>query len=46
MSENRNQVHYRVDTLLRYYGIKDEEKLLEYIKAQDQKTAKQKASTK
>ena len=40
MSENRNQVHYRVDTLLRYYGIKDEEKLLEYIKTQDQKTAK------
>jgi hypothetical protein len=46
MSENRNQVHYRVDTLLRYYGIKDEEKLLEYIKSHDQKTANQKTRTK
>jgi hypothetical protein len=37
MPDNRNQIHYRIDTLLKYYGIKDEEKLLEYLKAQDQK---------
>ena len=39
MSENRSQVYYRVDTLLRYYNIKDEQILLEYVKAQDQKSA-------
>jgi hypothetical protein len=37
MPENRNQIHYRIDTVLKYYGIKDEEKLLEFLKAQDQK---------
>jgi hypothetical protein len=37
MPDNRNQIHYRIDTLLKYYGIMDEEKLLEYLKAQDQK---------
>jgi hypothetical protein len=38
MAENRNQIHYRIDTLLKYYGIKDEEKLIKYLKAQRQKT--------
>jgi hypothetical protein len=37
MIEDRNQIHYRIDTLLKYYGIKDEEKLLKYLKAQGQK---------
>jgi hypothetical protein len=34
MAQDRNQIHYRVDTLMKYYGIKDEEKLLRYLKAQ------------
>lgn len=37
MSENRNQIHYRIDTLMKYYGITDEEKLLNYLKDQEQK---------
>jgi hypothetical protein len=37
MAENRNQIHYRVDTLMKYYGITDEEKLLRYLKAQGHK---------
>ena len=37
MSENRNQIHYRIDTLMKYYGITDEEKLLKYLKEQGQK---------
>jgi hypothetical protein len=41
MPENRNQIHYRVDTLMKYYGITDEEKLLEYLKAQGQKDQSQ-----
>jgi hypothetical protein len=32
MAQDRTQIHYRVDTLLKYYGIKDEEKLLNYLK--------------
>jgi hypothetical protein len=32
MAQDRTQIHYRVDTLLKYYGIKDEEKLLKYLK--------------
>jgi hypothetical protein len=34
MVENRNQIHYRIDTLMKYYGINEEEKLLKYLKAQ------------
>jgi hypothetical protein len=41
MSENRNQIHYRIDTLMKYYGIKDEEKLLNYLKDQEQKLRSQ-----
>jgi arginine repressor len=41
MVEDRNQIHYRIDTLLKYYGIKDEEKLLKYLKAQGQKVQSQ-----
>ena len=41
MTENRNQIHYRIDTLLKYYGIKDEEKLIKYLKARGQKTQSQ-----
>jgi hypothetical protein len=37
MVENRNQIHYRIDTLLKYYGINEEEKLLKYLKAQESK---------
>jgi hypothetical protein len=37
MSENRNQIHYRIDTLMKYYGISDEEKLLKYLKTHEQK---------
>lgn len=37
MAENRNQIHYRVDTLMKYYGITDEEKMLRYLKAQESK---------
>ena len=33
MNQARNQIHYRVHTLMKYYGIKDEEKL-RYFKAQ------------
>ena len=32
MAQDRTQIHYRVDTLLKYYGINDEEKLLKYLK--------------
>jgi hypothetical protein len=39
--ENRNQIHYRIDTLMKYYGIKDEEKLLRYLKDQEQKSPPQ-----
>jgi hypothetical protein len=41
MSENRNQIHYRIDTLMKYYGIKDEEQLLNYLKDQEQKLRSQ-----
>jgi hypothetical protein len=41
MPENRNQIHYRVNTLMKYYGITDEEKLLKYLKAQGQKDQSQ-----
>jgi hypothetical protein len=41
MIEDRNQIHYRIDTLLKYYGIKDEDKLLKYLKAQGQKAQSQ-----
>ena len=34
MDQDRNQIHYRVNTLMKYYGIKDEEKLLRLLKAQ------------
>lgn len=37
MAEDRNQIHYRVDTLMKYFGITDEEKLLRYLKAQGHK---------
>ena len=37
MAENRNQLHYRIETLMKYYGIKDEEKLLMYLKDQEAK---------
>jgi hypothetical protein len=37
MVENRNQIHYRIDTLMKYYGINEEEKLLKYLKAQESK---------
>ena len=37
MSEDRNQIPYRVETLMKYYGIKDEEKLINYLKDQGQK---------
>ena len=37
MVENRTQIHYRIDTLLKYYGINEEEKLLNYLKAQEPK---------
>jgi hypothetical protein len=38
MTEDRNQIHYRIDTLLKYYGINDKEKLIKYLKARGQKT--------
>ena len=34
MNQDRNQIPYRVDTLMKYYEIKNEEKLLRYLKAQ------------
>jgi hypothetical protein len=34
MNQARNQIHYRVDILMKYYGIKVEEKLLRYLKAE------------
>jgi hypothetical protein len=37
MAEDRNQLYHRIDTLLKYYGIRDEIKLLKYLKAQEQK---------
>ncbi len=37
MAENRNQLHYRIETLMKYYGIRDEEKLLMYLKDQEAK---------
>ena len=37
MAENRTQIHYRIDTLMKYYGINEEEKLLKYLKAQEPK---------
>jgi hypothetical protein len=37
MVENRNQIHYRIDTLMKYCGINEEEKLLKYLKAQESK---------
>jgi len=37
MAENRNQLHYRIETLIKYYGINDEEKLLMYLKDQEAK---------
>ena len=37
MEENRNQLHYRIETLMKYYGIKDDEKLLKYLKSQEPK---------
>jgi hypothetical protein len=43
MIEDRNQIHYRIDSLLKYYGIKDEEKLLKYLKAQGQKANRKQA---
>jgi hypothetical protein len=44
MVEDKKQIHYRIDTLLRYYGIRDEEKLLKYLKAQGQKDQPQSSS--
>jgi hypothetical protein len=41
MAEDRTQIHYRVDTLLKYYGIKDEEKLLKYLKTVGHNTESQ-----
>jgi hypothetical protein len=41
MTEDRNQIHYRIDTLLKYYGINDEEKLIKYLEARGQKTNSQ-----
>ena len=38
MTEDRNQIHYRIDTLLKYYGINGEEILIKYLKARGQKT--------
>jgi hypothetical protein len=37
MEENRNQLHYRIETLVKYYGIEDDEKLLKYLKSQESK---------
>jgi|GEM_PF-4884560 hypothetical protein len=37
MEENRNQLHYRIETLMKYYGIEDDEKLLKYLKSQESK---------
>ena len=37
MAENRNQIHYRIETLMKYYGINDEEKLSMYLKDQEAK---------
>ena len=37
MEENRNQLHYRIETLMKYYGIEDDEKLLKYLKSQEPK---------
>lgn len=39
MEENRNQLHYRIETLMKYYGIEDDEKLLKYLKSQEPKIA-------
>ncbi len=33
MNQARSQIHYRVDTLMEYYGIKDEEKMLKVLKS-------------
>lgn len=41
MAQDRTQIHYRVDTLLKYYGIKDEEKLLKYLKTVGHDTGSQ-----
>jgi hypothetical protein len=41
MAQDRTQIHYRVDTLLKYYGIKDEEKLLNYLKTTGHDTESQ-----
>jgi hypothetical protein len=37
MEENRNQLHYRIETLMKYYEIEDDEKLLKYLKSQEPK---------
>ena len=37
MEENRNQLHYRIETLMKYYGIEDDEKVLKYLKSQESK---------
>ena len=37
MAENRNQLHYRIETIMKYYGIEDNEKLLMYLKSQEPK---------
>ena len=41
MAQDRTEIHYRVDTLLKYYGMKHEEKLLKYLKAIGHKTESQ-----
>lgn len=37
MEESRNQLHYRIETLMKYYGIEDDKKLLKYLKSQEPK---------
>ena len=42
MAQDRTEIHCRVDTLLKYYGIEDKEKLLKYLKTIGHKTESQK----